>query len=257
VGAWPATISERTADGWTLRATPGLPRGRSNHALPPCRALSSAEIAPALARAGAFARRHGVTLGIQVSPLHMHAELQAQLDARGWATQWPVVVMTRPAPAPRRGWPVAGALSLADFATDEWLAAWERCERRDDVAAHAQTVLVGLRGRAIFARIDDIAVAIAVPGDGLLALFCIAVAPEHRRRGLGRAIVTELLVRAPHTTSYLQVLERNEAAISLYEQLGFRAAYRYCHRIAGSAEQAHDREDADGDDHHAQRPSRK
>src|SRR5581483_2340796 len=65
--AWPATISQPTSDGWTLRATPGLDRGRNNHALTLCRALAPVELDPALDRAAAFAAHHGIRLGIQVS----------------------------------------------------------------------------------------------------------------------------------------------------------------------------------------------
>jgi ribosomal protein S18 acetylase RimI-like enzyme len=226
--AWPATISEPTADGWTLRATPGLDRARSNHALTPCRPLRPAEIAPALDRASAFAERHGIRLGVQVSPAHLHRPLLDELDARGWGERWPTVVLARPAAQA----PSADALILDDHASRKWLATWGRCEtrRNEDVADHARTVFALLRGRAAFARLGTDAAAIAVPGDDLLGLFCIAVAPEHRRAGLGTAITNGLLARLGHATAYLQVEERNTGAIALYERLGFREIYRYHHR---------------------------
>jgi ribosomal protein S18 acetylase RimI-like enzyme len=71
-----------------------------------------------------------------------------------------------------------------------------------------------------------------VPGDGLLGLFCIAVAPALRRTGLARAIITALCARAPEAVPYLQVEARNAPAIALYRQLGFTEAYRYRHRVA-------------------------
>jgi hypothetical protein len=55
--AWPATVTERVDGGWMLRATPGLGRGRSNHALPPCRALWAEEIPATVGRVEAFAER--------------------------------------------------------------------------------------------------------------------------------------------------------------------------------------------------------
>jgi ribosomal protein S18 acetylase RimI-like enzyme len=232
LGAWPATISQLTEDGWTLRATPGLDRGRSNHALTPVRALQADEFAPALGRAATFARRHGIRLGIQVSPDHLHRELELHLDARGWDVQWPTVVMTAP---PARAATLPTRLAIEDHASPAWLAAWSACEGRPDVAAHAQTVFAGLRGRAWFARLDAEAVAIGVPGDGLLGLFCIAVAPARRRAGLGRAIVSDLRARAPEATPYLQVESRNVPAIALYRGLGFAEVYRYRHRRAPAA----------------------
>jgi ribosomal protein S18 acetylase RimI-like enzyme len=237
-----------------LRATPGLDRGRSNHALTPVRPVAADQIEPALDRAAAFAHAHGIRLGVQVSPEHLHGGLLRTLQARGWEPRWPTLVMTG-----RPGDGAATELIIDDRASPTWLAAWSACEGRADVEAHARTVFAGLRGRAWFARVGDGAVAIAVPGDDLLGLFCIAVAPERRRTGLGRAIVTALCARAPDALPYLQVEARNASAIALYQQLGFTEVYRYRHLVApagargpSSADQAHDREHPDDDDHRPQ-----
>ncbi|WP_224249193.1 ribosomal protein S18-alanine N-acetyltransferase [Hyalangium gracile] len=53
----------------------------------------------------------------------------------------------------------------------------------------------------------------------------VAVAPEHRRRGVGRAVMDEVLARGRHrrcTLATLEVRRSNEAAIGLYKSLGFR-----------------------------------
>nr|WP_227464285.1 GNAT family N-acetyltransferase [Nocardioides lijunqiniae] len=58
----------------------------------------------------------------------------------------------------------------------------------------------------------------------------IEVDPEHRRRGLGLAIMAELLdwgAERGATTAYLQVLGDNEPALALYARLGFREHHRY------------------------------
>ena len=230
-----------------MRATPGLARGRSNHALTPCRSLNDAEIADAIASVEAFARRHGISPGIQVSPLSLHAPLMAELDRRRWGTRWPVLVLT----AERQDgvWTgvdvaesVVGAESVvwaeslvrADRATPEWLDAWQRCEERsrDDVEVHADTVFARLAGRATFARVGEEAVGIVVESDGLVGLFCLAVDPARRRSGLGTALVRALLAGSSASVPYLQVEEANAPAIGLYSRLGFAEAYRYCHRTA-------------------------
>lgn len=58
----------------------------------------------------------------------------------------------------------------------------------------------------------------------------VAVAPEHRRRGIGRRIVSALLEAARNrgtTCATLEVRAGNEPAIGLYESLGFvRSAIR-------------------------------
>ena len=48
----------------------------------------------------------------------------------------------------------------------------------------------------------------------------LAVVPAERRRGVGRALMEAVLAGAP-TRVTLEVLEQNEPAIRLYEQLGF------------------------------------
>jgi xanthine dehydrogenase YagT iron-sulfur-binding subunit len=235
VEAWPATVSERVDGGWVLRATPGLDRGRSNHALPPCRPLWAGEIPEAIGRVEAFAREHGIHPGIQVSPLSLHGALQAELDRRGWETRWPVLVLaaSRASSAAWSGPELDGSLERADHATPQWLAAWTRCEPGRDVEAHANTVFPLLAGRATFARVDgDAGVGIAVEGDGLVGLFCLAVDPARRRKGIGTALVRALLARSRASVAYLQVESSNAAAIGLYERLGFSEAYRYCHRLA-------------------------
>ena len=91
-----------------LRATPGLDRGRSNHALTPCRELDRAEIPEAIARVEAFARRHRIHTGIQVSPVSLHGMLEDELDRRGWGRRWPVLVLAagRSSEDPSDGLPV-------------------------------------------------------------------------------------------------------------------------------------------------------
>jgi N-acetylglutamate synthase len=231
VEAWPATITERVDGGWVLRATPGLDRGRSNHALTPCRSLDASEMSAAIARVEAFASRHGIPAGIQVSPVSLHGQLQAELDRRGWETRWPVLVLA--APRSPEVWSAHVSLEWTDHATPEWLAAWARCEPGRDVEAHVDTVFARLAGRATFARLDDdAAVGIAVEGDGLVGLFCLAVDPARRRNGLGTALVRALLADSRAEVAYLQTEARNAPAVALYQRLGFNEAYRYCHRVA-------------------------
>lgn len=232
VEAWPATVTERVAGGWILRATPGLDRGRSNHALTPCRTVVVPEIAGAIDRVEAFAREHGIIPGIQVSPLSLQGTLMADLDRRGWKTRWPVLVLAAPIDA-IAGAPSGVVLDATDHATPEWLAAWSRCEPNRDVEAHVDTVFARMAGRATFARLhDNAAVGIAVEMDGLVGLFCLAVDPARRRGGLGTAVVRALLAESRADVAYLQVEESNSPAVALYARLGFTEAYRYCHRVA-------------------------
>ena len=227
--AWPATVQAEAAGGWLLRATPGLDRGRSNCALSPCRPLEASELAPAIERVREFAAEHGIRPGIQVSPLEVHAGLEAELDRLGWEARWPTLVLTGPVAAD------AGEVAVVATPTAgaPWLDAWARCEPGRDVEAHARTVFARLEGQARFARIGSAAVGIAVVDDGLLGMFCLAVAPDRRRAGLGTALVRWLLAAEPSARlAYLQVEERNQAARELYRRLGFEPVYRYRHWVS-------------------------
>lgn len=235
VDAWPATVTERDDGGWVLRATPGLDRGRSNHALTPCRGLSADEIPGAIARVEAFAAAHGLRPGIQVSPRSLHGTLEAELDRRGWGARWPVLVLA--AERDEALWSASAEVQRFDQATPAWLSTWARCEPGRDVEAHARTVFSVLAGRATFARLGDAAVGIAVESDGLVGLFCLAVDPARRRGGLGTALVQALLAASRAAVAYLQVEESNAPAVALYQRLGFRDAYRYCHRVAPAWEE--------------------
>jgi GNAT superfamily N-acetyltransferase len=235
---WPATFEQHDDDGWVMRATPGLDRGRSNNARTPCRPLDPSEIAPAIERVRAYAAARRVRPGIQVTPVAVHGEVMAALDARGWSAQPPTLVLTGPAgsalpdedpvPAARGGG--LAALVRTDHATPEWLVAWARCEPGRDVEAHAATVLARLRGRATFVRAGADAVAITVPDGDLVGMFCLAVEPGHRCAGLATALVRALLSGATARVAYLQVEEGNRPARALYGRLGFTESHRYRHR---------------------------
>jgi ribosomal protein S18 acetylase RimI-like enzyme len=237
VRAWPPEVLEIRDDGWVLRATPGLDRGRSNHALNTIGAIGEAAegavggVDHALARVREFAGRHDVPPGIQVSPLHLQGDFLRELVARGWRSGPTVLVMVREAEPvdPRfRGLEIV----VDDHATADWLASWTVCEpERGDVQKHADTVFEQLRSRARFARHADRAVGISIESDGLACLCCIAVAPDARGAGFGTVFVGELIGSSDADQTYLQTYERNVVARALYGRLGFREAYQYCHCV--------------------------
>lgn len=235
VEAWPAQEVERWSDGWIMRATPGLPgRGRSNHALVPVREIDRSEYDGALNRVAEFAAKHDVQCGIQVGPLDLHLGLLGELQVRSWEIQEAVCVMTGETDAVGELADPGFELTVTDEASDAWLQAWAACDpRRTDIPEHQRTVLRYLRGHARFFHHQDHAVGISVEGDGLLALFCIAVNPDDRRQGLGKKLISGMLAHATAApTTYLQVFSGNEAGVALYESLGFVERYRYCHCIA-------------------------
>lgn len=64
-----------------------------------------------------------------------------------------------------------------------------------------------------------------VQGDRHPHIFLLYVVPEHRRRGIGRALMRYVEDWAGHQGYHqigLQVFESNQAALNLYQQLGYR-----------------------------------
>jgi len=87
-------------------------------------------------------------------------------------------------------------------------------------------------GDLVTVRIGDLASGVAAYGEDWVGFRGIEVAPEHRRQGLGVAVMAALLewgAERGGTTAYLQVLGDNVGALGLYERLGFvtHHAYRY------------------------------
>jgi hypothetical protein len=55
----------------------------------------------------------------------------------------------------------------------------------------------------------------------------VGVVPEHRKLGLGRALVLKALIgfrNARQTRAYLDVTARNTNAVNLYRDIGFQLA---------------------------------
>jgi N-acetylglutamate synthase len=220
--AWPPAEARRV-DGWLLRSTPALARGRLNSALP---LRPDPDLEPVL---GFYAQR-GQPAQVQLTPIDGHPRLTAALDAAGWGAKWPSTVLRAPATLT-----AAPGVALLDRPAPRWLDAWAACEGRDatDVAAHAELVLARLPGRVACALVEPArAVGIGVCDGERIGLFCVAVHPEHRRAGLGSAIVRTLVARSGAREAFLEVEQRNAPALGMYASLGFTRAYDYVHRIA-------------------------
>lgn len=69
---------------------------------------------------------------------------------------------------------------------------------------------------------------------GYAGVYEVVVDPEQRGKGLGRALMINLLYHAKMQgihKSYLQVVMDNTPARSLYESLGYKEVYSYWYRV--------------------------
>lgn len=113
---------------------------------------------------------------------------------------------------------------------------WTHAQFRDGIAGHSPTF--GLVARRED-RIAGYAVARAVAGEG--EILNVAVSPDERRRGLGRALVVRVLEEARARGAsevHLEVRSGNRAAIALYRSLGFRTRGRRRGYYAGTGDDA-------------------
>ncbi|WP_369060454.1 GNAT family N-acetyltransferase [Caulobacter sp. 73W] len=94
---------------------------------------------------------------------------------------------------------------------------------------------------ALFARIEGAEGPAAIGASAVegewAGVFAMRTAPDHRRKGLARRVLSSLLHAAAGegaTRAYLQVEADNAPAIAMYEAAGFATAYTYAYWVTGS-----------------------
>lgn len=231
--SWPA-LHEEAVGGWVMRFAQGYSkRANSLNAIVPDAPLDSA-----IARAETFYADKGLPTVVRLSPLAPDGA-DAFLAARGYGLVDPSLVMVARLDTVATDDPV----ELCRTPDGHWVQAVAAAQNMAPASANAfRAILNRIDSPAVFATswIDGRAVAhgCAVLEDGAVGLFEIIVSRESRGCGHGRTLVNGLLrwgqEQGAHS-GWLQVLQDNEVAISLYRSLGFAEAYRYHYRISAQA----------------------
>ncbi len=233
---WPPLEQARLGD-WVLRASAGF-SSRANSALAagdPGRSWDDA-----LTAVHRFYEDRGLPTRVQVID---GSEAQQRLDGDGWmpVPRGEAGVALRlggVARALRAARPLLAAeppqVRLSDVVDDAWLA--------DDARAlaHREAALAVLQGpqRVTFAAVPDPVGNVVAKGRAALAgttdvWLCVTdlwVGPSHRRRGLGSAVMLELLrwgAEQGAGTACLQVRLDNVPAGALYDRLGLATHHTY------------------------------
>jgi len=215
--AWPAPYAEYTG-GWKLRFADGVTK-RANSALP----VSAAQD---LDTAERFYADRDLPAVFSLS-LDGSSSLDRELDARGYVVVDPTLVLTAPL-----GPGVTGPVKVEDHPSPDWMRIWTSVEGHPA----ATPILTGVA--ADYALLDGMAVGRGVPQGDWYGIYCMAVLPEFRRRGLAGQVLRELLRRGHESGArhaYLAVVESNTAARTLYERAGFTVAGAYHYRVSSSA----------------------
>ncbi len=232
---WPAPVQSRLG-AWVLRAAENW-TGRANSALAvgdPDRTLEAA--IDAVTRWYA-ARGQQALIN---APMPLAAPVNTALDERGWTSRPLTLVQTAPLATLLAGTPPVADLppvTLADTPTDDWLTMV--AEHKGTLPAAAVRVLTGVPG-TVFAQVRDadgdllaVARGTVTGPDRWHGISLLQTAPQARRRGLGAHVVRAMARWAEQhgaTRAYLQVEERNTAAVALYGRLGFTTHHTYLTR---------------------------
>ena len=230
VEAW--AIELEPLGDWVLRSAAGF-TGRANS----CLAVGDPGMAVAEAAAAveAYAGAHGIAPLAQV--VTGSAE-DAALSGVGWAETYVAtdVLATRLAGLlgeRSADSPGAPRVVVAEELTPGWRAAFDAYRPSDADPALVTRLLDGRRPRA-FARVEVdgqvVAIARGHLSAGWLGVAGVWVDPEHRRQGLGTAVVLALgrwAARRGARWCYLQVETANVPAHAAYAALGFVHHHRY------------------------------
>lgn len=231
--AWPAPCGEEIG-GWRLRYAGGVTK-RANSVLP---LGDPGDLTAAIECAERFYAVRDAPSVFSIGT-GAYPGLDRVLAARGYAVVDPTLVMVADLPRSADGVDCPdGGMEIADRPSAEWLDLWwsvdgRYTDRAGDRLGTARRILTGVAASYVSIR-PGLAVGRGVPQGAWFGIYCMAVAPRARRRGLGSAVLRALLARGGRQgarRAYLVVVERNAAARALYERHGFRVAGRYHYRV--------------------------
>ena len=106
--------------------------------------------------------------------------------------------------------------AVAELEKQNFSEPWSENSVRGELTNNLALWLVALDGDCVVGYVGSQTVL------GEADMMNIAVADSHRRRGIARALVEELIARLDATMLTLEVRASNAPAIRLYESLGFR-----------------------------------
>lgn len=238
--SWPGTETAALG-GWTLRAASGFTR-RANSLLPA--GPAGLPLDELLEQAVGWYRDRGQTAYVQVTTDVDGADdgLDTELAARGWTAEASALIQTAPLAPLVDAAPTAEVL-LSREPGAGWLSRYHRAADPGADPAAAAAALAVLRGgpSVWFATVPGpdgeppAAIGRGVVDGRWVCFSAVEVAPEHRRRGLATAVMAALARAASDEgadLAHLQVETDNEAALALYDGLGFSTHHRYHYRRA-------------------------
>lgn len=229
--AWPA-LESQILDGWVLRYADGYTkRANSANATQQVAQLSDQQ----LTEVEAFFHSHQQPSIFRVTSFAVDRSVDEKLIQRGYQFNDLSLVMT----VDITDASVETGDSIEFLTLEEWLELFQQVSGKIGVgqATHLsmlQAIESPIACVVLRENGQAVCCGLAVVSGDFVGLFDIATAESFRQRGLARRLCRALVswgVEQGAETAYLQVVAGNNAAINLYENLGFRRAYEYWYRI--------------------------
>lgn len=234
LNAWPA-MRQMLMDGWVLRFSRGFTK-RSNSIIPlyPSAAKTRADILAKVRYCENLYAREQLQTVFRLTSLQESSVLVALLEQRGYRKVEPSVVLHL-ALQDAAGAPDTAHQDFKILPLEEWLGVYCQLTGMDEPTRTLhRLILNSITGECCFSALfsdgEPVACGVAVVERELVGLFDIFTAPSARRRGYAGYVVQGLLNWAKErgaAHAYLQVVADNDAAIALYEPLGFARRYHY------------------------------
>jgi ribosomal protein S18 acetylase RimI-like enzyme len=234
--AWPATSTQYDGS-WLLRLTAGHPSRRLN-SVNPLDPSDTRDIALRLQKAGRRFADCGRPLLVRQTPL-APPQLVAYMDEAGWSRSSETAVLMADLTEPLTTESVDGLDHLPSRDVGRFVNARIRVAGEDPALKPGLTEVVGaIKPETGFFLFEEpgfgpSAVSAVVLDNDLAGILQLAVAPQLRGRGIGRAILHSSMRWARlrgARNAWVQVEIENEGAVALYRKAGFHEVYRYVYR---------------------------
>ncbi len=231
--AWP---SQQTLlyDGWAIRFAEGYSR-RANAIYPLYD--SCGDLDAKLDHCEGLYRSHGLPTIFKLTEASQPKGLDEVLATRGYEFDAPTLIKL----LDLGGWSGEADpdVRLDETATPDWFEGyWQMSHSNPKHETAARQLLANISLPKALASLYHegklVASGLAVAQDGYMGMYDIVTDARYRRQGFARRLITTLLAWAKGLgvhTAYLQVMENNAPARALYEQLGYKDAYRYWYRV--------------------------
>jgi ribosomal protein S18 acetylase RimI-like enzyme len=233
MNAWPA-LQTLHYDGWVLRFAAGYTkRANSVYPLYPSRTGLDEKIRAC----ELLYRARNLPAVFKLTRDSAPEELDASLDALGYRVDSPTSVQLLD--ISQEKFRTDGDVKLANKETKAWHEAFARMNNvsPENSTTHESILRAILPEKccaAVYAGKRIIGCGLGVLQAACLGIFDLVIDSDHRGQGLGTNLMIGLLAWGQErgaNLAYLQVMQDNESAMSLYKKIGFQEKYRYWYRI--------------------------